>query len=120
VIAAWEHSISETTRAVDSEKLERVTNWFSRLPWAIVPDVAPFTTSTYDGIEVITGSVVIRLPKSTTPNAFHSPDATLAGIEAAQIQRWSLRQDPEAKASGDQLCRVRWKPAAARWSDGLD
>ena len=34
---------------------------------AIVPDVAPFTTSTYDGIEVIAGSVVIRLPKSTTP-----------------------------------------------------
>jgi uncharacterized protein YaiE (UPF0345 family) len=54
---------------------------------AIVPDVAPFSTSTYDGIEVITGSVVIRLPKSTTPKAFHSPDATLAGIEAVQIQR---------------------------------
>ena len=34
---------------------------------ALVPDLAHFTTSTYDGIEVITGSVVIRLPKSTTP-----------------------------------------------------
>ena len=34
---------------------------------AIVPDVAPFSTSTDDGIETITGSAVIRLPKSTTP-----------------------------------------------------
>jgi hypothetical protein len=34
---------------------------------AIVPDVAPFSTSTDDGIEIITGSAVIRLPKSTTP-----------------------------------------------------
>jgi transposase len=34
---------------------------------AIVPDVAHVTTSTYDGIEIITGSVVIRLPESTTP-----------------------------------------------------
>jgi transposase len=33
----------------------------------IVPDAAPFTKSIYDGIEAISGLVVIRLPKSTTP-----------------------------------------------------